>query len=165
MRQDACDAAVGEYVNRVELSLGRELIKRHVEGDVDGFTLAFLGRAARGHHEGAQRKLVECPSASAGLAAAKGQAVNAGAHGKAQVHLHHTQLVLVVVKVAATRANHAHHPCIVLVGIVGRSADNAGRRRGATNGKVIAQLDALCTGIDSCRHPLKVLGTKLIQHR
>ena len=165
VRQDARNAAIGECVDGVELSLGRELIKRHVEGDVDGFTLAFLGRAARGHHEGAQRKLVECPSASAGLAAAKGQAVNAGAHGKAQVHLHHTQLVLVVVKVAATRANHAHHPCIVLVGIVGRSADNAGRRRGATNGKVIAQLDALCTGIDSCRHPLKVLGTKLIQHR
>ena len=165
MREDARNAAVGKCINRIELSLGRELIKRHVEGDVDGFTLAFLGRAARSHHEGAKRKFVERPSASAGFAAAKDQAVNARTHGKAQVHLHHAQLILVVVKVAATRANHAHHPCIVLVGIVGRSADNAGRRRGATNGKVIAQLDAPCTGLDSRRHPLKVLGTKLVQHR
>ena len=136
-----------------------------MEGDVDGLTLAFLGRAARGHHEGAQRKLVERPSVSAGLAAAKDQAVNAGAHGKAQVHLHHTQLVLVVMKVAATRTDHAHHPCIVLVGIAGRSADNTGRRCSATDGKVVAQFDTLCTGIDSRRHPLKVLGTKLVQHR
>ena len=165
MRQDACDAAVGEYVNRVELSLGRELIKRHVEGDVDGLTLAFLGRAARGHHESAQRKLVECPSASAGLAAAKDQAVNAGAYGKAQVHLHHAQLVLVVMKVTATRANHAHHSRVMLVSIADCSADNTGRGCSATDGKVVAQLDALCTGIDSCRHPLKVLGTKLVQHR
>ena len=165
VRQDACDAAVGECVNRVELSLGRELVKRHVEGDVDGLTLAFLGRAARGHHEGAQRKLVERPSASAGLAAAKDQAVNAGAYGKAQVHLHHAQLVLVVMKVTATRANHAHHSRVMLVSIADCSADNAGRRRGATNGKVVAQLDTPCTGIDSRRHPLKVLGTKLVQHR
>jgi len=165
VRQDARNAAIGECADGVELSLGRELIKRHVEGDVDGLTLAFLGRAARGHHEGAQRKLIERPSASAGLAAAKDQAVNAGAYGKAQVHLHHAQLVLVVMKVTATRTNHAHHARIVLVSVVDRGADSAGRRRGSTDGEVVTQLNAPRTGIDSCRHPLEVLGTKLIQHR
>ena len=165
VRQDARNAAIGECVDGVELSLRRELIKRHVEGDVDGLTLAFLGRAARGHHEGAQRKLVERPAAGTRLAAAKDQAIGAGAHGKTQVHLHHAQLVLVVVKVTATRANHAHHSCVMLVSIADRSADNTSRGRSATDGKVVAQLDALCTGIDSRRHPLKVLGTKLVQHR
>ena len=136
-----------------------------MEGDVKGLTLTFLGRAARSHHEGAKRKFVERPSASAGFAAAKDQAVNARTHGKAQVHLHHAQLILVVMKVAATRTDHAHHPCIVFVGIVGRSADNAGRGRGTTDGEVIAQLDAPRTCLDGRRHPLKVLGTKLVQHR
>ena len=165
MRQDTRDAAVGERINGIQLSLRRELVKRHVEGNIDRSALALLGRAARGHHEGAQRKLVERPSAGTRLATAKDQAVGAGAHGKAQVHLHHAQLVLVVVKVTATRANHAHHSRVMLVSIADCSADNAGRRRGATNGKVVAQLDTPCTGIDSRRHPLKVLGTKLVQHR
>ena len=165
MRQDARDAAVGECVNGIELSLERELVKGHVKGDIDGPALALLGRAARSHHEGAEGELVERPTAGTGLAAAKDQAVNAGAHGKTQVHLHHAQLVLVVVKVTATRANHAHHSRVMLVSIADRSADNAGRGRGTTDGKVVAQLDALSTGIDSRRHTLKVLGTKLVQHR
>ena len=165
MRQDARYAAVGERVNRVELSLGRELVKRHVKGDVDGLTLALIGRAARSHHKGAQRKFIERPSAGTRLAATKDQAIDAGTYGKAQVHLHHAQLVLVVVKVAATRTDHAHHPRIVLASIAGRSADNAGRGRGATNRKVVAQLNASRTGRNGRRHPLKVLGTKLVQHR
>ena len=103
-------------------------------------------------------------SSGTGLAAAKDQAVNAGAHGKTQVHLHHAQLVLVVVKVTATRANHAHHSRVMLVSIADRSADNAGGRRGATDGEVVAQLNAPRTGLDGRRHSLKVLGTKLVQH-
>lgn len=75
------------------------------------------------------------------------------------------QLILVVVKVAATRTDHAHHPCILFVGIVGCSADNAGRRRGATDGEVVTQLNAPRTGLDGRWHSLKVLGTKLVQHR
>ena len=133
-----------------------------MESDVKGLALALLRRAARSHNEGAEGELVERPAAGTGLAAAKDQAVNARTHGKAQIHLHHTQLVLVVVKVTATRANHAHHPCIVLVSIVGRSADNAGRRRSATNGQVVAQLNATRTGLDGHRYPLKVLGAKFI---
>ena len=136
-----------------------------MKGDIDGPALALLGRVARSHHEGAEGELVERPAAGTGLAAAKDQAVNAGAHGKAQVHLHHAQLVLVVMKVATTRTNHAHRSRVMLVSVADRSADNAGRGRSATNGKVVAQLDALSTGIDSRRHTLKVLGTKLIQHR
>ncbi len=57
MRQDACDAAVGEYVNRVELSLGRGW-SNAMWKVMSMLTLAFLGRAARSHHEGAKRKLV-----------------------------------------------------------------------------------------------------------
>ena len=165
MREDARNAAVNKSINRIELSLGRELIKCHVEGDVKGLALALLGRTARSHNEGAEGELVERPAAGTGLAAAKDQAVNAGAHSKAQVHLHHAQLILVVMKVATTRTNHAHHSRIALVSVIDRSADNAGRRRGATNGKVVAQFNTPCTGIDSRRHPLKVLGTKLVQHR
>ena len=83
MRQNARNTAIGKRVNRIELSLGRELVKRHMEGDVDGFTLALLGRAARSHHEGAEREFVERPAAGTRFAASKDQAVNAGAHGKA----------------------------------------------------------------------------------
>ena len=165
MREDARDAAVDKCINRIELSFGRELVKCHVEGDVKGLALALLGRTARSHHESAEGELVERPAAGTGLAEAKDQAVNAGTHGKAQIHLHHSQLVLVVMKVATTRTNHAHHPCIVLASIAGRSADNAGRGRGATNRKVVAQLNASRTGRNGRRHPLKVLGTKLVQHR
>ena len=89
MREDARNAAVGKCINRIELSLGRELVKCHVEGDVKGLALALLGRAARSHNEGAEGEFVERPAAGTGLAAAKDQAVNAGAHSKAQVHLHH----------------------------------------------------------------------------
>ena len=99
------------------------------------------------------------------LAAAKDEAVDTGTYGKAQVHLHHAQLVLVVLEVAAARTNHAHHACIVLVSIVDRSADNAGGRRGAANGQVVAQLNENRTGLDSRRYPPKVLGAKLVQHR
>ena len=67
MREDARNAAVGKCINRIELSLGRELVKCHVEGDVDGLTLTFLGRAARSHHEGAKRKFVERHPPAQGL--------------------------------------------------------------------------------------------------
>ena len=133
-----------------------------MEGDVDGLALALLVRATCSHHEGAEREFVERPAAGAGLAAPKDQTVNAGTHGKAQVHLHHAQLVLVVMKVAATRTNHAHHPRTMLVSIIDRSADDAGRRRGATDGEVVAQLNTPRTGLDGRRHPLKVLGTKFV---
>ena len=105
------------------------------------------------------------PAAGTGLAAAKDQAVNAGAHSKAQVHLHHAQLVLVVMKVATARTNHAHHSRGMLVSVADCSANNAGGRRGATDGEVVTQLNAPRTGINCRRHSLKVLGTKLVQHR
>ena len=162
VRQDACNAAVGKRVDCIQLSFGRELVKRHVKGDVDGLALALLGRAARSHHEGAEGEFVERPAAGTGLAASKDQAVNARTHGKAQVHLHHAQLVLVVVKVATTRANHAHHSRVMFVSIVDRSADDASRRRSTTDGKVVTQLDAPRTGLDGRRHPLKVLSTKFV---
>ena len=165
MRQDARNTAVGKRVDCIELSFGRELIKRHVEGDVYGLALALLGRAARSHDESAEGELVERPAAGTGLAASKDQAVNAGTHGKAQVHLHHAQLVLAVMKVAATWANHAHHSRVMLVSVADCSANNAGRRRGATDGEVVTQLNAPRTGLDGRRHSLKVLGTKLVQHR
>ena len=57
------------------------------------------------------------------------------------------------------------HSHVMLVSVTDCSANNAGGRRGATDGKVVTQLNAPCTGIDSRRHPLKVLGTKLVQHR
>ena len=75
MRQNARNAAIGKCINRIELSLGRELVKCHVEGDVKGLALALLGRAARSHNEGAEGELVERPAAGTGLAASKDQAV------------------------------------------------------------------------------------------
>ena len=165
MCEDARNAAVGKCINRIELNLGRELVKCHVEGDVKGLALALLRRAARSHNEGAEGELVERPAAGTGLAAAKDQAVNAGTHSKAQVHLHHAQLVLVVMKVATTRTNHAHHSRVMLVSVTDCSANNAGGRRGATDGKVVTQLNAPRTSLDGRRHSLKVLGAKFVQHR
>ena len=66
MREDARNAAVGKCINRIELSLGRELVKCHVEGDVKGLALALLGRAARSHNEGAEGEFVERPAAGTG---------------------------------------------------------------------------------------------------
>ena len=68
-------------------------------------------------------------------------------------------------KVATTRTNHAHHSRVMLVSIADRSANNAGGRRGATDGEVVTQLNAPRTGLDGRRHSLKVLSTKLVQHR
>ena len=80
MRQNARNAAIGKCINRIELSLGRELVKCHVEGDVKGLALALLGRAARSHNEGAEGELVERPAAGTGLAAAKDQADTPALH-------------------------------------------------------------------------------------
>ena len=68
-------------------------------------------------------------------------------------------------KVATTRTNHAHHSRVMLVSVTDCSANNTGGRRGATDGEVVTQFDAPRTGLDGLRHSLKVLGTKLVQHR
>ena len=53
----------------------------------------------------------------------------------------------------------------MLVSIADCSVNNAGGRHGATDGEVVAQLNAPRTGLDGRRHSLKVLGTKFVQHR
>ena len=68
-------------------------------------------------------------------------------------------------KVATTRTNHAHHSRVMLVSVTDCSANNAGGRRGATDGKVVTQLNAPRTSLDGRRHSLKVLGAKFVQHR
>lgn len=117
MRQDARDATVGECVNGIELSLERELVQAMWKVISMGPRLhssvaqpVAITRAPRVSSSSAQ------PPAQ-GLQQPKTRPSTPGAHGKTQVHLHHAQLVLVVMKVTATRANHAHHSRVLLVAL------------------------------------------------